>query len=105
MANLIPHKNSNLNQDLHHLYEIIDKIDGDTFKYGVSCESIGADGMSDRMRKQVNALNRVDDWQRFYAKILIYDIDGKREARRIEREYIDKYEQKHGRKPRGNPRY
>lgn len=59
MATLIPHKNSNLNQDLHHLY----------------------------------------------AKILIYDIDGKREARRIERQYIDNYVLKHGRKPRGNPRY
>ncbi|MBC7774948.1 MAG: hypothetical protein H7246_05865 [Phycisphaerae bacterium] len=101
----MPHKNSNENQELHHLYEIVDKIDGDTFKYGVSCDPIGEDGISDRVRKQISFLNRVDDWARFFAKILLHDIPGKREARRIERQYIQDYEEKNGRKPRGNPRY
>ncbi len=55
------HKNSNQNQDPHHLYEIVDKLNDDTFKYGISCEPIGEDGMSDRMRKQVNFLNRIDE--------------------------------------------
>ena len=99
------HKNSYRNQDPHHLYEIIDKIDDDTFKYGISWEPIGFDGMSSRMRKQVNLLNQIDDWERFYAKILIHNILGKEEAKRIETEYIKMYEKKKGRKPRGNIQY
>ena len=101
----MPNKNSNQNQDLHHLYEIVDKIGDDTFKYGISCEPFGDDGLSQRVRKQVNYLNRIDDWLRFFAKILQYDIPGKKEARRIETEHIKDYENKNGRKPRGNPRY
>lgn len=99
------HKNSNQNKDPHHLYEIVDKVGDDTFKYGVSCDPIGEDGMSDRMRKQVNFLNRIDEWLRFFARILIHDIPGKKEARRLEREHIENYEKVNGRKPRGNPRY
>jgi hypothetical protein len=99
------HKNSYLNPLPHHLYQIIDKIDDDVFKYGISCEPIGADGMSDRMRKQVNFLNLVDNWERFFAVIILYDIQGKVEAKQIETEYIRLYESENGRKPRGNIRY
>lgn len=99
------HKNSNQNMEPHHLYEIVDKVDEDTFKYGISCEPVGADGMSGRMRKQINYLNRIYEWVRFFGRILIADIPGKRNARRIEREHIEAYEKKHGRKPKGNPRY
>ncbi|MFM9949807.1 MAG: hypothetical protein ACKV1O_17860 [Saprospiraceae bacterium] len=31
------HKNSDDSEELHHLYEIVDKVDYDTFKYGISC--------------------------------------------------------------------
>lgn len=89
----------------HHLYEIVDKVDEDTFKFGISCEPIGEDGLSDRIRKQVSYLNRIDDWIRFFARILAHEIPGKKAARELERENIDAYEQKNGRKPRGNPRY
>ena len=99
------HKNSYLNQEPHHLYEIIDKLDGDVFKYGISCETIGADGTSDRMRTQVNLFNLIDDWERFFAHIILYDIDGKLAAKRIETDYIRLYEKTNGRKPRGNIRY
>lgn len=101
----MPHKNSNKNNDPHHLYEIVDKVADDTFKFGISCDPIGEDGFSERMRKQVNFLNRVDEWPRFFARVLKSDIPGKKEARRLERECIDQYEKTHGRKPRGNPRY
>jgi hypothetical protein len=99
------HKNAYTNTLPHHLYQIIDKIDGDVFKYGISCDPIGADGMSDRMRKQVNLFNLIDDWERFFAIIILYDIAGKIEARQIETEYIRTYELKNGQKPRGNIRY
>ena len=99
------HKNSFRNPLPHHLYQIIDKIDDDVFKYGISCEPIGSDGLSDRMRKQVNLFNLIDDWERFFAVIILYDISGKIEAKQIETEYIRMYELKNGRKPRGNIRY
>lgn len=89
----------------NHLYEIVDKVGEDTFKYGISCDPIGEDGMSDRMREQVSFLNRIFEWARFFGRILIFDIPGKKEARRIEKQYIKKYEQIYGRKPKGNPRY
>lgn len=99
------HKNSYRNPLPHHLYQIIDKIDDDVFKQGISCDPIGLDGMSDRMRKQVNLFNLIDDWERFFAVIILYDIGEKIEAKLIETEYIRTYELKNGRKPRGNIRY
>ena len=74
------HRNSNENMEPHHLYEIVDKVDDDVFKYGISCEPFGEDGQSDRMRKQVNYLNRIFEWARFFARILMRDIPGKKEA-------------------------
>jgi hypothetical protein len=32
----MPHKNADDSEELQHLYEIVDKIDYDTFKYGIS---------------------------------------------------------------------
>jgi hypothetical protein len=96
------HKNCDDNEDVHHLYEIIDKLDNSTFKYGISCEPIGKDGLSKRMRIQVTALNLVDDWARFFVRIIVYDIQGRIEAKRIETAHILAYKNKHGRRPRGN---
>ena len=97
------HKNSYQNEDPHHLYEIIDRVDDDVFKYGISCKPISKDGTSSRMRAQVNHLNRIDKWLRFFARILLRNIPGKKEARRIETEYIREYQSKNGERPRGNP--
>lgn len=101
----MPHNNSNQSMKSHHLYEIVDKVGEDTFKYGISCDPIGKDGMSDRMRGQVSFLNRIFEWARFFGRILIFDIPGKKEARKIEKQHIGEYERIHGRKPKGNPRY
>jgi hypothetical protein len=89
----------------HHLYEIVDKQEDDTFKYGISCDPIGDDGLSDRMREQVSFLNHIFEWARFFGRILIFNIPGKREARKIETKHIKEYEQLHGRKPKGNRKY
>ena len=97
------HKNSYKNEEPHHLYEIIDRLEENVFKYGISCKPFGNDGFSQRIREQVNYLNRIDKWPRYYARILMYNIPGKREARRIEKEHIQDYAKKHGEKPRGNP--
>ncbi len=97
------HDNSYENNELHHLYEIIDRANDDVFKYGISFKPIGKDGLSEQIREQVTLLNRVDKWQRFFARILIVNISGKREARRLEKEYIQNYIAKHGERPRGNP--
>ena len=98
------HRNSYENDEMHHLYEIIDRgNDDDVFKYGICCKPINKDGTSSRMREQVNALNRIDKWLRFFARILIRDIPGKRAARELERQYIRDYIEKNGERPRGNP--
>ena len=54
------------------------------------------------MRKQVNLGNLFVGWIRFFANIILKNIQGREKAEEIEREYIDAYEEKHGRKPRGN---
>jgi hypothetical protein len=97
------HRNSYKNEEPHHLYAIIDKIDDSIFKYGISCKPIGKDGISERMREQVNLINRIDRWNRFFAVILIVDIQGKRAARHIESQHIRDYEKLNGERPRGNP--
>lgn len=89
----------------NHLYEIIDKENEDTFKYGINADPIGEDGLSDQMRDQINFLNLVFEWVRFFGRILILDIPGKKEARRLEKKHIKEYEKLHGRKPKGNLRY
>lgn len=98
------HRNSYENTEPHHLYEIIDRErDDDVFKYGICCKPIDEDGTSSRMREQVNALNRIDKWPRFFARILVLDIPGKRAARELEKQYIKAYIERTGERPRGNP--
>ncbi len=40
-------------------------------------EPINKDGQSDRMKEQVNFLNRIDKWQRYFAQILIFILQNK----------------------------
>lgn len=83
------HRNSYENKEPHHLYEIIDRVvDDDVYKYEISCKPIGKNGTSSRMREQVNQLNRIDRWLRFFGRILLRDLPGKRDVKRIETEYI-----------------
>lgn len=96
------HGNSHENDKLHHLYEIKDKQEEDIFKYGISADPIEADGISKRLRNQLNLMNLIAGWLRYFSNILIRDIEGRKEAERIERAHIDAYEKKHGRKPKGN---
>lgn len=99
----MPHKNSDDSEELHHLYEIVDKINYDVFKYGISSGPISErDGMSKRMRVQLRFANLIDNWPRFFTRILVRDISDRKEAKRIETEYIQVYKEKHGQRPRGN---
>lgn len=96
------HGNSNKNNKPHHLYEIKDSVDDDVFKYGISHDPIGEGGYSNRMKVQVDFLNLGVKWFRFFARILLVDIQGKKEAKRIEKQYIRKYKNENGQAPRGN---
>jgi len=52
------HGNNKKNPKLYHLYEIVDKETDDTFKYGISGDSISSkDGLSKRVRDQVSIGN------------------------------------------------
>ncbi|MEI6409695.1 MAG: hypothetical protein WCR52_09955 [Bacteroidota bacterium] len=96
------HGNSRKNKKEHHLYVIHDQEEDDIFKYGISDKPIGKDGYSQRMREQVEYLNRAVGWIRYIAEVLIRGIIGKAKARQIEDEHIDAYREKYGRNPRGN---
>ena len=97
-----PHGNSIDNPNIHHLYEIFKIIDEDTYKYGISDDPIDNDGLSDRVRKQIIEMNRVVEYDKYAAQILLIDIQGREQALRIERNYIDAYYFKNGRNPLGN---
>lgn len=64
------HGNSRKNDKEHHLYAIHDEEESDIFKYGISDKPVGEDGYSQRMREQVDYLNRAVGWIRYFAVIL-----------------------------------
>jgi URI fold toxin 2 len=97
-----PHGNSLDNPNLHHLYEIYKKADGDTFKFGISDDPIDADGLSERVRKQVFEMNRAAEYDKYKAQVLLIELEGRAEAAQIERTFIDRYFDKNGRNPIGN---
>ena len=97
-----PHANSHDNDAAHHLYEIFDVERDDIFKYGISGKSLNADGSSPRANEQVALFNRVVGMVRFFARIILVDIDGRKLAEDIETEYVKHYFEKHGQNPRGN---
>lgn len=96
------HGNSHQNSRKHHLYEIWDTEEEDVFKYGISDKPIGEDGLSKRIRDQVNLFNRVVNYIRFVGRILVKNIPGRKKAEELEKETIETYRKKYGRKPRGN---
>lgn len=96
------HGNSHANYEMHHLYEIWDELEAEVFKYGVSKDPIGEDGLSKRLRIQVKMYNLIAGVFRYIGRILLFDIEGKEKAERLEDEYTDAFMEKHGRMPRGN---
>jgi URI fold toxin 2 len=89
---------------IHITFTKIDDLQEDeVFKYGISADPIDEDGLSDRLRNQVNLFNLVANAIRFVGKILISNIPGRMKADQIEQEHIDKFIEKHERRPRGNP--
>ncbi len=98
-----PHANSHENQEEHHLYEIYDTTEDDVYKYGICGSPLCSDGSSPRANRQVREYNRLVGFLRFLSKVLLIGIPGRKRAEEIEEEYIEGYEAKHGRRPRGNP--
>ncbi len=97
------HGNNKKNPKLYHLYEIIDKETGDVFKYGISGDPINPkDGLSKRLRDQVDLGNLYAGWKRYFGRILVKGIKGNAKARVIEDEYIEAYFKKNGVYPVGN---
>jgi hypothetical protein len=97
------HGNSNQNINPHHLYEIWDKELDSVFKYGISADPIGADGLSKRLRRQLTQFNLVVGWQRFSGRILIENIPDRIAAKDLEDAYIENFARTVGERPRGNP--
>lgn len=96
------HGNEKRNPNPYHLYEIKDKVDESVYKYGISADPIDDDGYSYRMRRQIKVGNSFVGWLRFYGNILLKNIAGRERAEVIEDEYVDRYEERTGKRPRGN---
>ncbi len=98
------HGNSHQNKNPYHLYGIFEHKTDDVFKYGISDGPIGKDGLSYRVRSQLRFANLATGFIKFFAKIILRNIAGRKEAERIEREHINAHEKEHGVKPPGNLR-
>ncbi len=98
------HRNSLENSEPHHLYKIFDKEEEEVFKYGISSDPVNEDGLSRRIRRQLKILNLAAGWLRYFARIILENIDGRLRAEELEDEYIETFEKEKGRKPRGNRR-
>ncbi len=98
----MPHGNSHQNEFLHFLYEIWDNQDDEIFKFGITDDKIEPDGLPKRVRKQIQSLNLAVGWERYSARVILANISGREIAERIEDEFMDDFELKFGRMPRGN---
>jgi hypothetical protein len=97
------HGNSHQNKKPHHLYEIFDEQEEETYKFGISADEIDADDSSDRLRNQLKLFNLVANAIRFVGQILVRNIPGREPAERLEDDYIEDHVKKYGKRPRGNP--
>lgn len=97
------HGNSKRNENIHHLYGILDSEEqDDVFKFGITDDPLEADGLPRRPKDQALFLNRAVRWIRFFVKVFVTNIPGRAKAEEIERAYIDEYRKTHGRNPNGN---
>lgn len=96
------HGNSYQNEKEHHLYEIFDTEKADTFKYGINDSPLNADGSSPRANEQAKFLNKAVRWARFIVHVLVTGIQGRRKARQMEDDYVEKYLAEKGHFPVGN---
>jgi URI fold toxin 2 len=97
-----PHANSHENEAEHHLYEIFDIERDKVFKYGISGKPLNSDGTSPRANEQVALFNRVVGMNRFFARVILTQIDGRLRALEIEDENTEKFREQYGSKPPGN---
>lgn len=97
------HGNAKENPNPHHLYRIFKLAENETFKYGISDDPLDPeDGLSARVRDQVEEWNLAAEYHKFGAEIVQYDIAGREAALHMERLYIDAYYEKRGKNPPGN---
>ncbi|MEZ4959186.1 MAG: hypothetical protein R2830_05160 [Saprospiraceae bacterium] len=94
------HGNSNQNDESHHLYEIWDDQEQEIFEYGISSEPIEDDGLSKRVKEQVQILNLAAGWLRYLARIILKHLPNRILAKEKEDEYMDAFEAQYSRLPR-----
>lgn len=97
-----PHANSHENDAEHHLYEIFDVERNGIYKYGICGKPLNPDGSSPRANQQINLYNRVVGMVRFFARVIMSGIPGRKSAEDIENQYITNYRKNHGHNPPGN---
>ena len=96
------HGNSKESKKKQHLYEIVDSESNITHKFGISGEKLNNNGTSKRANKQVNLLNRIFGFVKYFASVLIKDIEGRQIALSFEDKKIKEFKNKFGANPKGN---
>lgn len=84
------------------MYEITDKKEEDTYKYGISGQKLDEDNTSDYVEKQTELLNDGANEDRYKYGILLKNIESRQKALQLEDDHILDYEGKNGHFPRGN---
>jgi len=89
------HGNSKNSKKLQHLYEIVDSEFEETIKFGISGSELNKNNSSKRANSQVNALNKIWGWTKYYANVLFMKIQGRKKALELENKIVKKYKQEH----------
>ncbi len=99
------HGNSKESKKEQHLYEIKEKEADETIKFGISGSKLNKNGSSPRANSQINRLNKKVGIKKFFAKIRIKGIKGRKEALEKEKEVIRQYLKKNkGKMPKAQKR-
>jgi len=86
-----PHGNSKKSKKEQHLYEIYDSKSKKTVKYGISGSKLNKDGSSSRANLQINLLNKLDEYLRYLANVLVTKIKGRKKALETEQQYVNDF--------------
>jgi len=89
------HGNSKESKKKQHLYEIVDTIENEVIKYGISGQKITKKGTSPRATQQVNLWNLIEGFKRFVAFILKKNIENREKALAEEKNIVREFKEKH----------
>lgn len=99
------HGNSHKSERDNHLYVFYDHRKRRIHKFGISSDPIDSEDTSGIMRDQMSLIHTVVAIGRFTMRIFMRLIPGRKKALEIEDDLVEKFVDKHGELPPGNPNH